>query len=193
LREKVDRAAFPRETDEGAVQDDNRPLIRRCAPPSPARGEGEIAHGSTHMKFTLSWLKDYLDTSASLDDIVEGLIGVGLEVEDVTDQSKLLAPFKVAYVQEAIKHPNADKLRLCKVETDQGMIQVVCGAPNARTGMKGIVALPGAFIPGTGITLEKGVGPKAKACCAPSASWKFPMSTMASSISRAIGRLARPR
>ncbi len=108
------------------------------------------------MKFTLSWLKDYLDTTASLDDIVEGLIGVGLEVEDVTDQSKVLAPFKVAYVQEAIKHPNADKLRLCKVETDQGVIQVVCGAPNARTGMKGIIALPGAFIPGTGITLEKG-------------------------------------
>jgi phenylalanyl-tRNA synthetase beta chain len=109
------------------------------------------------MKFTLSWLKDYLNTTASLDDIVEGLIGVGLEVEDVSDKTKLLAPFKVAYVQEAIKHPNADKLRLCKVETDQGVIQVVCGAPNARTGMKGIVALPGAFIPGTGITLEKGV------------------------------------
>jgi phenylalanyl-tRNA synthetase beta chain len=61
------------------------------------------------MKFTLSWLKDYLDTTASLDDIVEGLIGVGLEVEDVTDQSKLLAPFKVAYVKEAIKHPNATR------------------------------------------------------------------------------------
>jgi phenylalanyl-tRNA synthetase beta chain len=109
------------------------------------------------MKFTLSWLKDYLDTSANLNGIVEGLIGVGLEVEEVSDKTKLLAPFKVAYVQEAIKHPNADKLRLCKVETDQGVIQVVCGAPNARTGMKGIVALPGAFIPGTGITLEKGM------------------------------------
>ncbi len=109
------------------------------------------------MKFTLSWLKDHLDTPASLDQIVEGLIGVGLEVEEVEDKTKALAPFKVAYVKEAIKHPNADKLRLCRVETDQGEIQVVCGAPNARTGMKGIVALPGSFIPGTGITLEKGV------------------------------------
>ncbi len=109
------------------------------------------------MKFTLSWLKDHLDTAASLDEIVQGLIGVGLEVEEVEDKTKVLAPFKVAYVKEAIKHPNADKLRLCRVETEQGEIQVVCGAPNARTGMKGIVALPGAFIPGTGITLEKGV------------------------------------
>ena len=109
------------------------------------------------MKFTLSWLKEYLDTSAPLEQIVDGLIGVGLEVEDVSDKTKLLAPFKVAYVIEAVKHPNADKLRLCKVETDTGIYQVVCGAPNARTGMKGIMALPGAFIPGTGITLEKGV------------------------------------
>ena len=109
------------------------------------------------MKFTLSWLKDHLDTAASLDEIVQGLIGVGLEVEEVEDKTKVLAPFKVAYVKEAIKHPNADKLRLCRVETEQGEIQVVCGAANARTGMKGIVALPGAFIPGTGITLEKGV------------------------------------
>ena len=109
------------------------------------------------MKFTLSWLKDYLDTSASIDEIVEGLIGVGLEVEDVEDKTAALAPFKVGYVQLAEKHPNADKLRLCTVETGSGIIQVVCGAPNARTGIKGIIALPGAFIPGTGITLEKGV------------------------------------
>ncbi len=109
------------------------------------------------MKFTLSWLKDHLETSASLDRIVEALIGVGLEVEAVEDKAKLLAPFKVGYVTEAIKHPNADKLRLCKVETDTGMIQVVCGAPNARTGMKGIVALPGTLIPGTGIMLETGM------------------------------------
>ncbi|MGB3139859.1 MAG: phenylalanine--tRNA ligase subunit beta, partial [Aestuariivirga sp.] len=109
------------------------------------------------MKFTLSWLKDYLDTTASLEQIVDGLVGVGLEVEEVSDKTKLLAPFKVAYVIEAVKHPNADKLRLCKVETDTGIYQVVCGAPNARSGMKGIMALPGAYIPGTGITLEKGV------------------------------------
>jgi phenylalanyl-tRNA synthetase beta chain len=109
------------------------------------------------MKFTLSWLKDYLDTTATLEQIVDGLIGVGLEVEEVVDKTKLLAPFKVAYVIEAVKHPNADKLRLCKVETDSGIFQVVCGAPNARTGMKGIMALPGSYIPGTGITLEKGM------------------------------------
>jgi phenylalanyl-tRNA synthetase beta chain len=109
------------------------------------------------MKFTLSWLKDHLETEATIDQIVEGLIGVGLEVEEVSDRTKALAPFKVAYVQKAEKHPNADKLRLCVVETDQGTVQVVCGAPNARTGMKGIIALPGAYIPGTKITLEKGV------------------------------------
>jgi phenylalanyl-tRNA synthetase beta chain len=109
------------------------------------------------MKFTLSWLKDHLETSANLDDIVQGLIGVGLEVEDVSDMSAGLAPFKVALVREAVKHPNADKLKLCMVETEDGLKQVVCGAPNARSGMRAIVALPGAFIPGTGITLEKGV------------------------------------
>lgn len=109
------------------------------------------------MKFTLSWLKEFLETEATVDAIVEGLIGVGLEVEEVSDMTKTLSSFKVAYVQKAEKHPNADKLRLCVVETDQGTIQVVCGAPNARTGMKGIIALPGAYIPGTKITLEKGV------------------------------------
>jgi phenylalanyl-tRNA synthetase beta chain len=109
------------------------------------------------MKFTLSWLKDYLDTTATLDQIVEGLIGVGLEVEEVHDQTKALAPFKVAYVVEAAKHPNADKLRLCQVETDTGIIQVVCGAPNARSGMKAIIALPGAVIPSSGETLELGM------------------------------------
>ena len=108
------------------------------------------------MKFTLSWLKDHLETSATLEQILDGLLGIGLEVEEVEDKTKVLAPFKVAYVTLAEKHPNADKLRLCKVETEQGEIQVVCGAPNARTGMKGIIALPGAYIPGTMITLEKG-------------------------------------
>ncbi|MCA3574331.1 MAG: phenylalanine--tRNA ligase subunit beta, partial [Aestuariivirga sp.] len=109
------------------------------------------------MKFTLSWLKDHLDTTASLDEICEGLVGVVLEVEEVSDMTAALAPFTVGYVQLAEKHPNADKLRRCKVETDTGIINVVCGAPNARTGMKGIIALPGAYIPGTKITLEEGV------------------------------------
>ena len=108
------------------------------------------------MKFTLSWLKEHLDTTATLAQICEGLVGVGLEVEEVTDRTLELAAFKVAYVLEAEKHPNADKLRLCKVETDTGVIQVVCGAPNARSGMKAIIALPGAVIPATKIALEKG-------------------------------------
>jgi phenylalanyl-tRNA synthetase beta chain len=102
------------------------------------------------MKFTLSWLKDYLDTSVSVDEIAAGLLGIGLEVEEISDKTKALAAFSVAYVQHADKHPNADKLKLCNVETIDGMKQVVCGAPNARTGIKAIIALPGVTIPVTG-------------------------------------------
>ncbi|MBG1232927.1 phenylalanine--tRNA ligase subunit beta [Aestuariivirga litoralis] len=120
------------------------------------------------MKFTLSWLKEHLDTKASLDEILEGLIGVGLEVEEVQDQSKELAAFKVAYVLEAEKHPNADKLKLCKVETDQGIKQVVCGAPNARAGMKAIIAQPGVVIPVNGTVFApatiRGVESQAMMC-----------------------------
>jgi phenylalanyl-tRNA synthetase beta chain len=108
------------------------------------------------MKFTLSWLKEHLDTTASLQDILDGLVGVGLEVEEVSDRTQELAAFKVAYVLEAGKHPNADKLRLCKVETDEGIKQVVCGAPNARAGIKAIIALPGAVIPATKDVLQLG-------------------------------------
>jgi phenylalanyl-tRNA synthetase beta chain len=102
------------------------------------------------MKFTLSWLKDYLDTSASVDEIAAGLLGVGFEVEEIADKTKPLSAFTVAYVQQADKHPNADKLKLCTVETKDGLKQVVCGAPNARTGIKAIIALPGVTIPVTG-------------------------------------------
>ena len=109
------------------------------------------------MKFTLAWLKEHLDTEATLDQIVEGLIGVGLEVETIEDKSKALKPFTVAYVKEARPHPNADRLRVCDVLTRSGLVQVVCGAPNAKTGMKAIFAPPGAYIPGTDMTLEKGV------------------------------------
>ncbi|MBA1158655.1 phenylalanine--tRNA ligase subunit beta [Microvirga mediterraneensis] len=109
------------------------------------------------MKFTLSWLKDHLDTSASLDEIVETLTRIGLEVEGVEDKAKTLAPYKVAYVISAVQHPNADRLRVCMVDTGEGApIQVVCGAPNARTGMKSVFAPPGTYIPGKNITL--GVG-----------------------------------
>ncbi len=109
------------------------------------------------MKFTLSWLKEHLETDAALSDIVAALLSVGLEVEEVADRSAALAPFTVAYVKRADKHPNADRLSVCTLETASGDIQVVCGAPNARTGMKGIFAPVGAQLPGTGLKLEKGV------------------------------------
>ncbi len=106
------------------------------------------------MKFTLSWLKEHLDTEASLEEIVDKLSLIGLEVEDVHNPAEELAPFRVAYVISAEQHPNADKLRVCKVETAEGEVQVVCGAPNARTGMKGVFAPSGTHIPGTGLDLK---------------------------------------
>ena len=109
------------------------------------------------MKFTLSWLKEHLQTEASLDEIADALMGVGLEIEEVVDRARELAPFKVAKVKRAAKHPNADRLSVCIVETAEGEVQIVCGAPNARTGMTGIFVHPGTHIPGTGIDLERGV------------------------------------
>jgi phenylalanyl-tRNA synthetase beta chain len=109
------------------------------------------------MKLTLSWLKDHLDTTDPLDTIVETLTKVGLEVEGVEDKAKLLAPYTIAYVVSAEQHPNADRLRVCMVDTGTGEpVQVVCGAPNARTGMKSVFSPPGTYIPGKNITL--GVG-----------------------------------
>ncbi|WP_426957376.1 phenylalanine--tRNA ligase subunit beta [Muricoccus radiodurans] len=109
------------------------------------------------MKFTLSWLRDHLDTDASLDRILSTLNTIGLEVEGVEDRAAALAPFRIAYVVEAVQHPNADRLRALKVDIGDGTIRsVVCGAPNARTGMKAVAALPGSHIPGTGITLKAG-------------------------------------
>ncbi len=115
------------------------------------------------MKFTLSWLREHLQTEADLDTIVETLTKVGLEVEGVEDQAKLLAPYTVAYVISAEQHPNADRLRVCMVDTGSGEpVQVVCGAPNARTGMKSVFAPPGTFIPGKNITLGVGTSSAAK-------------------------------
>jgi len=109
------------------------------------------------MKFTLSWLREHLDTDATLDQITATLNTIGLEVEGVEDRGAALAGFRIAHVVEAVQHPNADRLRALKVDAGDGRIlSVVCGAPNARTGMKGVLALPGAFIPGTGITLKVG-------------------------------------
>jgi len=109
------------------------------------------------VKFTLSWLKDHLETDAALDEITAALTGLGLEVEGVHDPAKVLKAFIVGYVVEAKKHPNADKLSLCIVDTGTETVQVVCGAPNARTGMKGVFAPAGTHIPGTGLDLKKGV------------------------------------
>ncbi len=109
------------------------------------------------MKFTLSWLKEHLDTDATLDEIVAKLTMIGLEVESVEDKAKLLAPYVIARVTEAKQHPNADRLRVCMVDTGDGKpIQVVCGAPNARAGMTGVFVPPGAFIPGKNMTLAVG-------------------------------------
>ena len=109
------------------------------------------------MKFTLAWLKEHLDTEQPLAAIVDKLTMIGLEVESVTDRGKLLAPFTIASVISAEQHPNADRLRVCMVDTGVGKpVQVVCGAPNARAGMKGVFVPPGAFIPAKNMTL--GVG-----------------------------------
>lgn len=110
------------------------------------------------MKFTLSWLKEHLDTTATVDAIAEALTRVGLEVEAVEDKAKALQAFTIASVIEARQHPNADRLRVCLVDTGAGEpVQVVCGAPNARTGMKSVFSPPGTYIPGKDITLGKGV------------------------------------
>src|SRR5689334_14342879 len=108
------------------------------------------------MKFTLSWLKTHLETDASLQQITDTLTRIGLELEGVENRGAALAEFRIAHVVEAVQHPNADRLRACKVDAGQGIISIVCGAPNARTGMKAVLAMPGAYIPGTGITLKVG-------------------------------------
>ena len=105
------------------------------------------------MKFTLSWLKEHLETNASVAEIAERLTDLGLEVESVEDAAAALAPFHVAEIVSAEPHPNADKLRVCVVDTGTEKIQVVCGAPNARAGLKGVLARPGTTIPATGVTL----------------------------------------
>ncbi|MDF1792865.1 MAG: phenylalanine--tRNA ligase subunit beta [Thalassobaculaceae bacterium] len=108
------------------------------------------------MKFTLSWLKDHLDTDAPLQEITDRLTMLGLELEEVEDRAAAFAPFRVAHVVEAVQHPNADRLRVCKVDAGDGIVQVVCGAPNARTGMKGVFAPPGSYVPGTDLLLKPG-------------------------------------
>lgn len=111
------------------------------------------------MKFTLSWLKEHLDTTATLDEISVALTAIGLEVEGLEDKAKTYAPFKTAKVVTAEKHPDADRLKVLKVDRGDGqpLIQVVCGAPNARAGMTGVFAPEGSYIPGLDTVLKKGV------------------------------------
>ncbi len=108
------------------------------------------------MKFTLSWLKDHLETDASLDDILYALTDIGLEVEEVINPADTLSEFTLGYVKSAEKHPDADRLRVCQVETDAGMQQIICGAPNAREGITVVVCKPGMYIPGLDITIKVG-------------------------------------
>jgi phenylalanyl-tRNA synthetase beta chain len=108
------------------------------------------------MKFTLSWLRDHLDTDATLEEICERLTMIGLEVESVDDKAAL-KPFVIARVVSAVQHPDADKLRVLMVDTGAGEpVQVVCGAPNARAGLVGAFAAPGAYVPGIDVTLSVG-------------------------------------
>ena len=109
------------------------------------------------MKFTRDWLFDHLATDHSLEEILEALPMLGLEVEDVQDRAAALASFTIAEVISAEQHPNADKLRVCMVNTGSGdPVQVVCGAPNARAGMRGVFAPVGAYVPGIGLKLKAG-------------------------------------
>ena len=108
------------------------------------------------MKFTLSWLKEHLDTTATLEQITYALTDLGLEVEGVEDRASKLRDFTIGYVQSAEKHPDADRLKVCQVDTDEGVKQIICGAPNAREGITVVVAKPGVYVPGIDTTI--GVG-----------------------------------
>ena len=95
------------------------------------------------MKFTLSWLKDHLDTTASAEEIAEALTDLGLEVEEISNPAARLSAFTLAKVLHAEQHPDADRLRVCRVMTDEGEKQIVCGAPNARAGITVVLCKPG--------------------------------------------------
>src|ERR1700684_2091568 len=106
------------------------------------------------MKFTLSWLRTHLDTTASVAEVADAMTMAGLEVEHVDDPAAKLAAFSVAKIVEAIQHPHADRLRVCQVDTKDGRKEIVCGAPNARAGLTTIYAPIGTYVPGLGVTLE---------------------------------------
>ena len=105
------------------------------------------------MKFTISWLKEYLDTNADVYQITEALTDLGLEVEEVHNPAEKIAEFTIGKVVKAEQHPNADRLRVCLVDTDEGQKQIICGAPNARAGINVVIAKPGSYIPGIDTTI----------------------------------------
>lgn len=109
------------------------------------------------MKFTLSWLQEHFDTDAPLADITAKLTAIGLEVESVSDRARELAPFVIAKIISAEKHPNADRLKVCIIDNGREKVNVVCGAPNARAGLTGVFAPAGTYIPGTKLDLKKGM------------------------------------
>src|ERR1700735_812670 len=109
------------------------------------------------MKFTLSWLQEHLDTKASLQEIRDKPPALGLEVEKVEDPGKTLAPFIIAHVLTAEKHPQADRLKVTTVDTGKEKLQIVFGAPNCKAGVKAVLARPGDVMPDSGEALKKGV------------------------------------
>jgi phenylalanyl-tRNA synthetase beta chain len=106
------------------------------------------------MKFTLGWLRDHLDFDADVNAVADALTRVGLEVEGIHNPGDELAPFRVARVLSAERHPQADKLQVLSVDAGDGPLQVVCGAPNARAGLVGVFGAPGAYVPGLDVTLK---------------------------------------
>ena len=108
------------------------------------------------MKFTLSWLKDFLDTNAGVDEIAERLTAIGLEIEEVVDPLAAVKDLIVVSIDECVPHPDSDHLHVLKVNTGKELVQIVCGAPNARAGMKGILARPGDYVPAFGDKLKAG-------------------------------------
>src|SRR6476469_6042738 len=128
------------------------PLAEALRFPSARRTDAERRSG--RMKFSLSWLQAHLDTDASAEDIAEKMTAIGLEVEGVSNPAEALAPFRIARVLSAEKHPQADKLQVLSVDAGDGPMQVVCGAPNARAGMLGVFGPPGAYVPGSDMTLK---------------------------------------
>ena len=107
------------------------------------------------MKFTLNWLRDHLDTSRSLDEICKGLVSLGHEVEEVIDPAKNLSDFRIVEIRDVNPHPEADRLKVCSVDDNGTLLQIVCGAPNARVGLKTVLAPVGSYVPGIDIIIKK--------------------------------------